>query len=108
MKEQITSEQKKMYETIIEEATTDCYSDYEQISGWACLLDDTIRTPCSCALGKEKAILEKIDTDNSGNVVIGVIKLNKTKLRGLIEDVILDNQKAMDYINAYAYWCKEC
>ena len=85
----------------------DCYGEYEQISGWACLLDEFIRTPCNCVLGKEKAVLEKIGTDDNGNVVIGVIKLNKTKVRVLIQDIILENQKAMDYINAYAHWCKE-
>lgn len=56
---------------------------------------------------EEKDKIKKIDTDDNGNVVVGVIKLNKTKVRVLIQDVILENQKAMDHINAYAYWCKE-
>jgi len=107
MKSIITSREKKLYERIIEEATVDCYGSYEQISGWACLLDECIPTPCDCAIGKEKAVLEKIDADNNGNVVIGIIKLKKSKLRVLIQDVLLENQKAMKYINAYAYWCEE-
>ena len=102
----LTLNQKKMYERIIEEATVDCYGEYEQISGWVCLLDESIPTPCNCLIGKEKAILEKIDTDDNSNVVIGIVRLNKTKVRILIQDIILENQKAMNYINAYAYWCK--
>ena len=104
--ESLIPSKKKMYERIIEEATVDCYGEYEQISGWACLLDDSIPTPCNCLIGKEKSILEKIDTDDNGNVVIGIVKLNKTKVRILVQDIILENQKAMNYINAYAYWCK--
>ena|SRR3989338_1210709 len=107
IKSNILPDKKKTYEKIAEDATMDCYGEYEQISGWACLLDEFIHTPHNCVLGKEKAVLEKIGTDDNGNVVIGVIKLNKTKVRVLIQDIILDNQKEMDYINAYAYWCKE-
>ena len=107
MKLPVTAKQKKTYEKIAEDATTDCYGEYEQISGWACLLDEFIHTPRNCVLGKEKVVLEEIDTDDNCRVVIGVIRLNKTKVRALIQDVILDNQKEMDYINAYKYWRKE-
>ena len=104
--ESLIPSEKKMYERIIEEATVDCYGEYEQISGWVCLLDESIPTPCNCLIGKEKAILEKIDTDDNSNVVIGIVRLNKTKVRILIQDIRLENKKDMDYINAYAYWCK--
>ena len=107
MKSIITSRQKNIFEKIIENATMDCYGEYEQISGWACFLDDNIHTPCNCTIGKEKAVLEKIGTDDNGNAVIGIIKLNETKVRVLIQDVGLENEKEMDNINAYAYWCKE-
>ena len=91
--ESLIPSKKKMYERIIEEATVDCYGEYEQISGWACLLDDSIPTPCNCLIGKEKATLEKIDTDDTGNVVIGIVRLNKTKVRILVQDIILENKK---------------
>lgn len=106
MKPTITPSQKKLFKKIIEDATVDCYGEYEQIAGWACLLDDNIHTPCNCIIGGAQAILEKIDTDDNGNVVIGVIKLNKAKVRVLIQDIILENTTAMNHINAYAYWCK--
>lgn len=106
MKPTITLSEKKTYEKIIEKATIDCYGEYEQISGWACFLDDNIPTPCTCSIRKEKAVLENIDTDDNGKVIIGIIRLNKIKIRALIQEVILENQKAMNYIRAYAYWCK--
>lgn len=106
MKSTITTRQKRIFEKIIEDATVDCYGEYEQISGWACLLDDNIHTPCNCIIGKVPAVLEKIGTDDGGNVVIARLKLNKAKVRILIQDIILENKTAMNYINAYAYWCK--
>ena len=106
MKLHITASKKKVFEKIIEDATMDCYGEYEQISGWVCLLDDNIPTPCDCIIGEEHVVLEKIETDNNGMVVIGSIKLNKTKMRVLIQDIVLQNQNAMNYIDAYTYWCK--
>lgn len=106
MKPAITPAQKKMYEKIIEEATMDCYNECEQIIGWECLLDENIRTPCSCKIGKQQAMLEKVSTDDNAGAVIGVIRLNKTKIRTLIQDIILEDSEAMKYINAYKYWCK--
>lgn len=106
MKPAIKPSEKRIYEKIIEEATMDCYGEYEQIAGWQCLLDENINTPCNCIMGSEKAVIEKIDSDDNGNVVIGVIRLSKTKIRVLIQDIILDNPEAMKYINAYKYWCK--
>lgn len=106
MKKTITNNQKKLYEKIIEDATMDCKDEDEQTAGWECLLDENIHTPCPCKIGKQQAILEKINPDDNGNTIIGVIKLNKTKIRVLIQDIILDDAEAMKYINAYKYWCK--
>ncbi len=106
MKPKITPSEKNLYEKIIEDATVDCHDEEEQIYGWECTFDENVHTPCSCVIGKEKAILEKISPDENSNVLIGVIKLNKTTIRVLIQDIILDNSDAMKYINAYKYWCK--
>ncbi len=106
MKPKIALTEKKLYEKIIEQATVDCYDEEEQTVGWECILDENICTPCECVIGKEKAILEKVTSDDCGNVMIGVVRLNKTKLRVVLRDIILEDPKAMQYINAYIYWCK--
>lgn len=106
MKPKITPSEKKMYEKIIEEATMDCKDEEEQIVGWECVFDENVHTPCNCIIGKEKAILEKISSDDNNNVIIGVVKLVKTKIRVLIQDITLEDSEAMNYINAYKYWCK--
>lgn len=106
MKKTITNNQKKLYEKIIEDATVDCKDEDEQAAGWECVLCDNINTPCNCIIGKEKAILEKIGFGDNTNAVIGVVKLNKAKMRILLQDITLKNTEAMRYINAYKYWCK--
>lgn len=106
MKSSITPSEKKFREKVIEDATVDCKDEEEQASGWECILDENIPTPCLCKIGKQQAILEKISQDDNSNILIGVIKLNKTKMRILLQDIILDNPEEMRYINAYKYWCK--
>ena len=101
----ITPAKKKVYERIAEEATMDCYGEYEQLSGWACLLDESIPTPCECLLGKEKAVLEKIDTDDTGLCIVGKVRFGRLRLRVLFQDISFEQPGAMDYANAYRHWC---
>ena len=102
----IDNTDKILFKKIIEEATTDCYKEYEEIAGWACLFEDNIPVPCKCLIGKEKAILEKIDTNNNSSEIFGIIRLNKTKIRVPIEDIFLENSDSMKYMGAYKYWRK--
>ena len=104
MKPTITPSQKKIYEEIIEEATVDCHDEEEQISGWECIFDEKITTPCNCTIGKQQAVLEKITQDDNSACIVGIVCLNKTKMRILLQDIILEDLEAMNYINAYKYW----
>lgn len=106
MKKTISANQKNIYEKIIEEATVDCNDEYDQISGWICLLDDEISTPCKCKIAKQGAVLEKIDSDDKGSCVIGVVRFGKSKLRVLFQDIFLEDSTVNKYIDAYRYWCK--
>lgn len=106
MKQKITQSEKKLYEKIIEDATIDCHDVEEQISGWECVLDEKIATPRNCIIGKQQAVLEKISQDDHSACMVGIVRLNKTKMRILLQDIIVDNFEAMKYINAYKYWCK--
>lgn len=35
----LNNKDKILFKEIIEEATVDCYNEYEQISGWVCVLE---------------------------------------------------------------------
>lgn len=106
MKNKLLLKNKILFEKIIEEATMDCYSEYEQIAGWNCVLEDNLIVPCKCLIGKESAILEKIDMNDSSSEIFGIIKLNKSYMRVPIEDISLENINFMSYIEAYRYWRK--
>lgn len=97
---------KILFEKIIEEATIDCYEEYEQISDWACVLEENISTSCKCLIGKEIAILEKIDMNSISSEIFGIIRLNKTKIRVPVEDIFLEDSNSMNYICSYKYWRK--
>ncbi|MFH1641911.1 MAG: hypothetical protein ABIC04_03345 [Nanoarchaeota archaeon] len=71
------------------------------------ILSDNITVPCKCRLPDEGAVLEKIDTDKNGSCVFGLVRFGKSKLRVLFQDIVLEDLKAMDYVNAYKYWCRE-
>ena len=58
MKKTITTNQIKLYEKIIEEATMDCHDKEDQIVGWEIVLDENIATPRPCRIGKQEAVLE--------------------------------------------------
>lgn len=36
------------FELMSEEATLDCYGEYEQFCGWACILEEKLPLPLSC------------------------------------------------------------
>lgn len=93
-----------LFEKIIEEATVDCHDEEEQLSGWACMLEDNIPTPCKCFIGKKEARLDKIEQGE--NDILGLVKIDKLKIRTPIEDVKLEDEKMRIYINAYKHWRK--
>jgi hypothetical protein len=95
------------FESIIEEATIDCYSESEQFCGWFCVLEENISVPCKCFVGKnkkEQAILEKIEQDEHSGSTLGLIKLDKIKVRTPIENIILEDCNGMVFINAFKHW----
>jgi len=70
-----------------EEATVDCYNEYEQSSGWACTLADELPLPLKCLVFGKEAVLVDVDTDEQGTSVLGVITQNRKKIRIPIPDV---------------------
>lgn len=98
----------KKFEQMAEEATVDCYNEYEQGSGWACTLADELPLPLKCLIFGEEAILVDVDTDEGGTSVLGVITKNKKKIRIPIQDVELVDKKAknLEWLEAYRYWIK--
>ncbi len=98
----------KKFEQMAEEATTDCYNEYEQRNGWACTLADRLPLPLKCLIFGEEATLVDVDTDENGTSVLGVITRNKKKIRIPIQDIEVVDKKAknLEWLEAYRYWIK--
>ena len=76
-----------------EEATVDCYNEYEQCSGWVCTLVEELPLPLKCLIFGEEATLVDVDADENGTAVLGVIAKNKKKIRIPIQDVEVIDKK---------------
>lgn len=81
------------FERMAEEATLDCYGEYEQFCGWACTLEEKLPLPLSCVVLGEEATLTKIEQDENGTSILGVIKKGKHKIRVPAQDIELTNKK---------------
>lgn len=97
---------KNKYEKIIDEATVDCYGEYEQFSGWTCFLEEKLPLPLKYVIFGEEADIIGIDTDENGTCVLAIIKKGKEKIRVPVQDLKFKgkNAKYMLWIDAYKQW----
>ncbi len=104
----ITKQNKNKFKKMAEEATVDCYNEYEQCSGWACTLEDELPLPLKCLIFGEEATLVELDIDENGTSVLGVVTKNKKKIRILVQDVEVVDKKStgLEWLEAYRYWIK--
>ena len=102
----ISERKTKKLEKMAADATVDCYNDDEAFAGWACTLEDELPLPLKCKILGQEALLVKVETDDSGKSVLGVIKIGKSKIRGPIQDVETVNKKAkgVQWLDAYRHW----
>lgn len=96
----------KNLEKMAEDATVDCYNDEEAFAGWACTLEDELPLPLKCKILGQEAFLIRVETDDSGKSVLGVIKIGKKKIRTPIQDIVPVNKKMknVQLIDAYRHW----
>lgn len=96
----------KRLEKFAEEATVDCYTDQEAFSGWACTLEDKLPLPMKCQLLGEEAMLARVEADDGGMAVLGIIKRGRKKLRIPVQDIEPADKKAkgLEWIEAYRHW----
>lgn len=96
----------KRLEKLAEDATVDCYNEWEVFGGWACAIGDNLPLPLKCLVLGEEAMLIAVETDDSGTAVLGVVKKKGKRLRMPIQDVEpLDKRtKGLEWLEAYRHW----
>lgn len=97
---------KNKFEEMTEEATLDCYGEYEPFCGWACTLEEKLPLPLPCLVLGEEATLTSIEQDENGTSIVGVIKKGKHKIRVPAQDINLKDKKAKyaEWLDAYRHW----
>ena len=95
---------KRELERIAEEATTDCYDEYEQIAGWCAYLQSEIDLPCKCFVDKKEALLIDFDINKIGSALLATIKIDTYEFRVDPETVTIPDKKYSKYLEAYKNW----
>lgn len=88
-------------EKIAEDATTDCYGEYEQIACWSEYLQNTIKLPCKCRVGQKELILTGFDVGRAGSSVLAVVSIDDNEFKVAAETVIILDKKYSKYLAAY-------
>ena len=95
---------KRELEKIADEATTDCYNEYEQIAGWCAYLEDEIDLPCKCKIGQKEGLLIGFDSNKDGSSLLAVVKIDMNKYKVAAETVSILNKKTSKYLEAFKEW----
>jgi hypothetical protein len=94
---------KRELDTIADEATTDCYNEYEQIGGWCAYLEDKIDLPYKCKVGQKEGLLTGFDTNKDGSSLLAIIKVDLNEYKVAPETVSILN-KTSKYLEAFKEW----
>lgn len=95
---------KTVEDEIIEDATTDAYGEWEQLAGWACVLEENLKTPQECRANKNPAVLLKVKGPDS--TINALINCKGARLLVPIETIELKDKRQDAYIRAYKKWLK--
>lgn len=91
-------------ERIAEEATIDCYNEYEQIAGWCVYLEDEIDLPCRCKVGQKEGLLIGFDTNKNGSALLATVQIDANEYKVAAETVAILDEKASKYLEAFKIW----
>ena len=95
---------KRELEKIADDATTDCYNEYEQIAGWHSYLEDEINLPCKCKIGQNDGLLIGFDTNKDGSALLAVVKVNMNEYKIAAETVSILDKETSKYLEAFKEW----
>ena len=95
---------KQELERIAEDATIDCYNEYEQIGGWCAYLEDKIHLPCKCKLGQKEGLLIGFDTNKNGSALLATVRVDMNEYKVAAETVTIVDKKTSKYLEAYKEW----
>ena len=99
---------RKYLETLIEEATVDCYDEYEQATGLFTMIEDELDLPFTTRIfGLEVAVVA-VEQDDSGLGVVAVCERQGERQRLSLSDLPLQSPspEGAQWIAAYRLWAR--
>ena len=99
---------RKYLETLIEEATVDCYDEYEQATGLFTMIEEELDLPFTTRiLGLEVAVVA-IEQDDSGLGVVAVCERQGERQRLSLSNLPLPSPPpaGAQWIAAYRLWAR--
>ena len=90
---------------LIEEATVDCYSEDEEMSGFDCCITDNLAIPFETEILGEKVTVVEVGL-NKAHEMVATCKKGKHTLKVALVDLPLPNPppKGSEWIQAYRHW----
>ena len=91
-------------EKLIEEATIDCYDEYEQRAGFCAMLEDNLHFPFKATVVGEE--VDVVDLDQDDDRIVAICKRNGKKYSVDILSINVDRKKikGSEWIDAYRKW----
>lgn len=95
---------RKQLDALVEEATVDCYSEDEQLSGLYTMIADNLATPFQTAVLGVEVTVE--DVDMSGNAVVAYCRRGTHRQAIGVLDLPLPKPapEGSQWIEAYRHW----
>ena len=92
-------------DALIEEATVDCYNEYEQLTGFDCCITDNLEVPFETEILGVKVTVVEVGLNNADEMV-ATCKKGKHTLKVAVVDLPLPNPppRGSEWIQAYRRW----
>lgn len=100
MKKNEFSEEK--FDALIEEATVDCYGDYECLTGFCCTFENEFEFPFKAKIIGEE--VKVIGVTENGEQIEAICKRNGKKSNINILNLKIRSRKEKEWIKAYKKW----
>jgi hypothetical protein len=100
--------QKARWEALIEEATVDCYGEYEEFAGMLATLDDRLEFPFEARVLGERVEVIELDeqASNERRGIVAQVRRGGRQYTVALADVeaVEKDSETADWLAAYRYW----
>lgn len=96
----------KRLDELIEEATTDAYSESEQAGGFFAMIEENLSLPFTTRVLGQEVTVGKVDITSSGHIVAICVRGKATQAIPILDLPMPDPPpEGAEWIDAYRRWC---